>query len=413
MVDQYPADRLGPVRAARQQHPAARSPACARPSGPRRPRAAHRQPRHPGRPAPGRRQPRGGARSPRRARAAPLRRPGGPAVPARRRPLPHLRGSPAMSPRSSRPTSPRTRSPWTARRRSAARRVDRRTQQIPDVLDDPGYDRLDLQRIGGFRSLLSTPLILEDEVVGALSMFHPEVAHFDLHDKQLLEEFALQAAIVLRQVQLCRPSSRAGPSWPRKVEPARGPARGRRDRQLQPRPRRGPRPDRHQRRPPHRHRRRLDHGVRRGRPGASTSARAYGSSDAILDQLRAVTISRDATLVGRAALDRRPLVVPDLDEVTSTRTCEILSRRRLALGAGGADAARRPDRRRPRDPAPDRRLLRRDRRAAGDPRQPVGAGHPQRPPLPRARDQERRARGGRAGTSRSSWRACPTSSAPR
>src|SRR4029079_14534139 len=80
--------------------------------------------------------------------------------------------------------------------------VERRTHTIADVLDDPEYDRMDLQRLGGFRSVLSTPLILADEVVGALSMFHPRVAHFDIHDIQLVEEFAVQAAIVLRQVQL-------------------------------------------------------------------------------------------------------------------------------------------------------------------------------------------------------------------
>ena len=48
---------------------------------------------------------------------------------------------------------------------------DRRTQQIPDVLSDADYGRQDLQRLAGYRTLLSAPMILEDEVVGVLSMW--------------------------------------------------------------------------------------------------------------------------------------------------------------------------------------------------------------------------------------------------
>ena len=53
---------------------------------------------------------------------------------------------------------------------------------------------------------------------------------------------------------------------------------------------------------------------------------AYGSSEAMLQQLRAVTISRDATLVGRTALARSPLMVPDLDTVDLDPHLEILRR---------------------------------------------------------------------------------------
>ena len=54
--------------------------------------------------------------------------------------------------------------------------------------------------------------------MGALSMFHPRVGHFDLHDKQLLEEFALQAAIVLRQVQLVQVLESRGAELATKVD---------------------------------------------------------------------------------------------------------------------------------------------------------------------------------------------------
>src|SRR6185503_7266971 len=57
--------------------------------------------------------------------------------------------------------------------------LDRRTNQIADVLNDPGYGRRDLQRLGGYRTLLAAPMILGDEVVGVLSMWRTELAAFD------------------------------------------------------------------------------------------------------------------------------------------------------------------------------------------------------------------------------------------
>jgi signal transduction histidine kinase/CheY-like chemotaxis protein len=81
---------------------------------------------------------------------------------------------------------------------------DRVTHQIADVFNDPDYGRQDLQELTGFRTLLSTPMLLQDEVVGVLSMWRTDVAPFDLRERELLEEFAVQGAIVLRQVNLMR-----------------------------------------------------------------------------------------------------------------------------------------------------------------------------------------------------------------
>jgi signal transduction histidine kinase/ActR/RegA family two-component response regulator len=81
---------------------------------------------------------------------------------------------------------------------------DKCTHQVFDVLDDAGYGRLDLQRLTGFRTLLSTPLLLQDRVVGVLSMWRTDVAPFDARERALLEEFAVQGAIVLHQVHLLR-----------------------------------------------------------------------------------------------------------------------------------------------------------------------------------------------------------------
>jgi hypothetical protein len=55
---------------------------------------------------------------------------------------------------------------------------DKCTNQIADVLNDATYGRGDLQKLTGFRTLLSTPMILDDEVVGVLSMWRTNVAPF-------------------------------------------------------------------------------------------------------------------------------------------------------------------------------------------------------------------------------------------
>lgn len=96
--------------------------------------------------------------------------------------------------------------PVTLSRSSVVGRValERRTQQIPDVLSDREYGRGDLQRIAGYRTLLSAPMILQDEVVGVLSVWRTDVAPFDDRELALLEEFAVHGAIVLRQFGLTR-----------------------------------------------------------------------------------------------------------------------------------------------------------------------------------------------------------------
>lgn len=79
-----------------------------------------------------------------------------------------------------------------------------RTIQIPDVLNDAEYKREDLQRLAGYRTLLSTPMILQNEVAGVLSMWRTNVAPFNTRECELLEEFAVQGAIVMRQDALRR-----------------------------------------------------------------------------------------------------------------------------------------------------------------------------------------------------------------
>jgi signal transduction histidine kinase len=224
-----------------------------------------------------------------------------------------------------------------ARNRSSAvgrAAEDRRTHQIPDVLNDADYGRHDLQRLAGFRTLLSTPMMLQDEVVGVLSMWRTDVAPFDVRERELLEDFAAQGAMVLRQRDLMRALESRGAELASKVaqlEALRevGDAIGSSldlDEVLD---------------------RIVSNAVRLtnlgfgditlGTDGGSILEydestdtfhvrAAFGSSPGLLQKLRAITIHRDSTLVGRTAVTRRPLEVPDLARVERDPHLEILFR---------------------------------------------------------------------------------------
>ncbi|HTE72952.1 MAG TPA: GAF domain-containing protein, partial [Actinomycetes bacterium] len=96
--------------------------------------------------------------------------------------------------------------PLVADRASLTGRValDRRAQQIADVLADPDYGRPDIQRVGGFRTALGVPMIVEAEVVGVLALWRSEVDPFSERAIQLVSTFAAQAAIAIRNVDLVR-----------------------------------------------------------------------------------------------------------------------------------------------------------------------------------------------------------------
>lgn len=81
---------------------------------------------------------------------------------------------------------------------------DMATHQIADVLSDADYGLLTLQSLAGFRTMLATPMIVQGEVVGVLSMWRTEVAPFDIRERELLEDFAAEGAIALQHARLFR-----------------------------------------------------------------------------------------------------------------------------------------------------------------------------------------------------------------
>jgi signal transduction histidine kinase/CheY-like chemotaxis protein len=196
--------------------------------------------------------------------------------------------------------------------------LDRTTQQLVDVLADPSYRRQDLQRLAQFRTLMSAPMLVDDEVVGVLSVWRTEVDPFDEREIQLLGTFAAQAAIAVRHVSLVSALESRSAELASKVN------------QLEALSEVGETV-----------RSSLDldevlvtivtNAVRlTGTDGGSLmeydestgvfSVRcAYGSSQALLDRLQEVRIERESSLVGRAALDRRPLEVADLANLAGAR----------------------------------------------------------------------------------------------
>jgi signal transduction histidine kinase/ActR/RegA family two-component response regulator len=82
--------------------------------------------------------------------------------------------------------------------------IDRVAQQIEDVLTDPEYGRPDIQQLGGYRTVLGVPMVIDDEVVGVVNLWRSDVDPFSDRAIELVTTFAAQAAIALRNVDLVR-----------------------------------------------------------------------------------------------------------------------------------------------------------------------------------------------------------------
>jgi signal transduction histidine kinase/CheY-like chemotaxis protein len=203
--------------------------------------------------------------------------------------------------------------------------LDRRPQQIDDVLSDQDYGRRDLQRLAGFRTLLSAPMVLGDDVVGVLSMWRTKAEPFSEGELELLDEFAAQAAIALQQVDLMQALETRSAELASKVH------------QLEALRSVGDAvsssldPDAV-----------LDSIVSNAvqltdADGGSILEydettdgfivrAAYGSSRHLLDTLRRTVIRRDASLVGRAVTERRPLQIADISAEPLDPHLEVLHR---------------------------------------------------------------------------------------
>jgi signal transduction histidine kinase/DNA-binding response OmpR family regulator len=80
--------------------------------------------------------------------------------------------------------------------------LDRRPTQITDVLADPDYGLKDAQRVAGYRTVMGVPMLLDDEVVGMLTVWRTQVDPFSDRAVGVLTTFAAQAALAVRTVDL-------------------------------------------------------------------------------------------------------------------------------------------------------------------------------------------------------------------
>ena len=272
--------------------------------------------------------------------------------------------------------------------------LERRTVHIPDVLNDAEYQWPEGQRFGSYRTVLGVPMLREGTPIGVIVIWGDEVQPFTDEQIDLVETFADQAVIAIENVRLFKELQARTRELGRSVDElkALSEVSGAVSSTLD-----------------------LETVLTTIVSRAAQLAGADGASIHEYDETTREFPLRDPQLRPGARREPPGHPAPDGREPHGARRraagADPGARHRpggrlpeptpghaasdgLSGAAGGAPGAGGPDHRRARgEPAGSRGVPAGGRGAPEDVRHPVGAGHPERPAVPRDRRQKPAARG--------------------
>src|SRR5262249_19684619 len=90
---------------------------------------------------------------------------------------------------------------------------------IPDARAEEGYEIAAQAEAGGFRSVLSLPMLREGKAIGCVTVGRPQPGRFSARQIALLKTFADQAVIAIENVRLFKELETKNPDLPQPPEP--------------------------------------------------------------------------------------------------------------------------------------------------------------------------------------------------